>query len=51
MVNGINSVTSGKELRPREALMPFLNTVSEEGTASRKSVRICESDPAPTFEY
>ena len=51
VANGINSATSGKELRLREALMPFLKTVPEKGTAGRKSVRICEPDPAPTPEY
>lgn len=51
VANGINSVTSGKELRLREALMRSLKTVPEKGTAGRKSVQICESDPAPTLEY
>jgi len=51
VANGINSVTSGKELRLREALMPSLKTVPEKGAAGRKSVQICESDSAPTLQY
>ena len=51
VANGINSATSGKELRLREALMPSLKTVPEKGAAGRKSVQICESDSAPTLQY